>query len=66
MSNPNLLKVYGEGRRKYGCRQKYVDLNGKEFTGTHTEAIQHYRELYPTMSIRVWDHPRKREKQNFR
>ena len=69
MSNPNLLKVYGvygEGRRKYGSRQKYIDANGKRFYGTHTEATEHYRALYPTMSIKIYDYPKKREKQNFR
>lgn len=62
MPNSNLIKVYGEGRRKYGCRQKYVDNRGESFTGTHAAAVIHYRRLYPSMSIKVSDYPRKREK----
>lgn len=62
MSNSNLIKVYGQGHTKYGHRQRYVDIHGKSFTGTHTEAKIYYSQLYPTMSITVSDYPRKREK----
>jgi len=61
MTNPNLIKVYGQGFAKYGHRQTYIDNHGESFTGTRADAIVHYRQLYPTMSIKISDSPRKRE-----
>lgn len=34
MTNPNLIKVYGQGFAKYGHRQTYIDNHGESFTGT--------------------------------
>lgn len=62
MPNSNLIKVYGQGYAKYGRRQKYIDHHGESFTGTHAEAVVYYRRLYPSMSIKVSDYPRKRER----
>ena len=62
MINPNLIKVYGQGDIKYGHRQTYTDNHGESFTGTRVEAIAHFRQLYPSMSVAVSNSPRKREK----
>jgi len=62
MTNSNLIKVYGQGRVKYGRRQTYSDNHGESFTGTRKEAEVYYSRLYPTKSIKVSDSPRKREK----
>ena len=56
MSNSNLIKVYGEGRVKYGRRQNYINNYGESFIGTHKEAEVYFRQLHPTMSIMVRRH----------
>jgi hypothetical protein len=62
MTNSNLIKVYGEGSLKYRRRQRYTDANGNTFSGTRTDALEHFRGLYPSMSIQISNSPRKREK----
>ncbi len=54
MVNLNKIEVWPTRQiRKFMSRREYVDSNGSMFQGTQREALQHYRELYPSKSINL-------------
>ena len=48
---------WGAGQKRK--RVKYRDSEGNEFSGLHDDAVNHFRKLHPSKSIKIHNEPKK-------